>query len=1404
MSWMNVHSVWALIWCPRKLRSGAQTLCMAILLFAFGLNEARADCPAAPLTNPEDLAISFLAANGSQAAPGTLMPSTVKEGTLVYDEAVAALKICDGTNWIGVGSGGTDTLASLSCSSGQIAKYNGTVWACAADGGGAAGSVQTATQSTSPMVLGDGVLTDTATLTVATSGTYSIMARGYNVAVAPWLYFSSNCYLVVNGVQVQFSPFYYGSHDASTGSSAFFPHSLHHVASLTAGQIVKTNCLSTSNSTTRHAYAWRIDLVPVGGGADTLTGLSCSNGQIPKWNGTAWACAADGGGSGGAQVAFGVRKNTDQTVTSSSFTKLTWQTENFDTNNNFTADRFTATIAGKYIFTANAYCTNTTNNCIVALYKNGSNYVQSGDTGAAGGMGHVTAVIDMNVGDYLEAHIWPGSGTTVRGLSADTHFSGALLGGGSSDTLAGLSCSANQIPKWNGTAWACATDDSGSGSSTEPPRFSAFRSGNQTVATNTPVKLLFNTEEFDSNNNFDTATGRFTPTVAGTYMLLANTFCPDATTWCQVRIYRNGSEVVESGSFGSNDLPTTTALVSMNGTTDYVEAYVYNGGGTTVGGAAQWTRFSGFKVGGGSSQWTTVGNDLHYGTGGVAIGQASAPDASSILELESTTKGLLLPRLTTAQVGSVSSPADGLVVYDADVDALKVRANGAWVTVGASGGGTGPYLRLSYGAGTLDRANVIPFAVSENGGGASWAANKFTAVTPGVYFVTVNGYALGQWDMAFSIRKNGTDIVNSYGGASNAGKRGGASGSAVTYLNAGDYIDFFYNHDTGGIFLNAAYAAISYLGAGSSGGGTPAPSNGYVQFNNASAFGGDANLFWDNTNKRLGIGTTTPGEKLQVAGAIKSTGTAVTLLASSTAIDNLSGTTARLISVGPNAATAGGFHFNAASSDNSINFNPLVILPNGNVGIGLTSPTFKLQVAGGGTSGLYIQDTVGTTRGIQIGGTGGLGTVNYTGGPSDEYRLFNTANGFLTLGTNNTERMRITAAGNVGIGTTSPGTLLNGSGTAIASPLLLDVRPGTTQYGGVVVGSSRTLGATVYRHGYFLRRNDEWQATNNGLWTGYSNTGADSEYWENVILSSAGGGANLVLMTGTASPSERMRITPNGNVGIGTTTPVAALHIKGAEAGIFLEETGGGANNEAYLVHYNNTFAIQNRTSAGGSPIVPYQFDIRAPHSTIATTSTGNVGLGTTPDVKLTVQDSQAAGFVARFKNTANATGASGIIIEASSASSAGGAALIQFLRSGGTAIGSVTHNGLGTVSYNTTSDARLKEHIVPTATGLSTLMKIQVRDYNYLGQQNRTEQGFIAQELHEAYPQVVKVGGADAKKDPWSIDYGKLTPLLVKAVQDLKADNDNLRAELKAANDNDAEAIEELRREINALKAAK
>jgi len=118
-----------------------------------------------------------------------------------------------------------------------------------------------------------------------------------------------------------------------------------------------------------------------------------------------------------------------------------------------------------------------------------------------------------------------------------------------------------------------------------------------------------------------------------------------------------------------------------------------------------------------------------------------------------------------------------------------------------------------------------------------------------------------------------------------------------------------------------------------------------------------------------------------------------------------------------------------------------------------------------------------------------------------------------------------------------------------------------------------------------------------------------------------------------------------------------------------------------------------------------------------------------------------------------------------------------------GAHVGEISSTTFST-SYGTTSDLRLKQNIRPTAFSMDDLMQLQVRDYTYIADAANTPQtGFIAQELHELIPQAVTVGGADPSSNPWQVDYGKLTPFLVKAVQDLKAQKDAEIAALTVEN---------------------
>jgi hypothetical protein len=85
--------------------------------------------------------------------------------------------------------------------------------------------------------------------------------------------------------------------------------------------------------------------------------------------------------------------------------------------------------------------------------------------------------------------------------------------------------------------------------------------------------------------------------------------------------------------------------------------------------------------GGGSSPWTVSGNDIYYNTGAVSVG-TTTPNASAAVQVDSTTQGFLPPRMTTAQRTAISSPAEGLMVFDTDLKQWMGYDSTQWVVIG--------------------------------------------------------------------------------------------------------------------------------------------------------------------------------------------------------------------------------------------------------------------------------------------------------------------------------------------------------------------------------------------------------------------------------------------------------------------------------------------------------------------------------------------------------------------------------------------------------------------------------------------------------------------------------------------------------------------------------------------------
>ena len=129
------------------------------------------------------------------------------------------------------------------------------------------------------------------------------------------------------------------------------------------------------------------------------------------------------------------------------------------------------------------------------------------------------------------------------------------------------------------------------------PSFSAYQSTQQTLASGTFTKLLFQTELWDTNSNYDNVTNsRFTPTVAGYYQINSAMAVAVSVTQIQVTIYKNGTIYKQSSNLTGAGQTSVSGLVYMNGTTDYVEIYASLAAGQGIVNIQAYTWFDGSLV----------------------------------------------------------------------------------------------------------------------------------------------------------------------------------------------------------------------------------------------------------------------------------------------------------------------------------------------------------------------------------------------------------------------------------------------------------------------------------------------------------------------------------------------------------------------------------------------------------------------------------------------------------------------------------------------------------------------------------------------------------------------------------------------------------------------------------------
>jgi hypothetical protein len=117
------------------------------------------------------------------------------------------------------------------------------------------------------------------------------------------------------------------------------------------------------------------------------------------------------------------------------------------------------------------------------------------------------------------------------------------------------------------------------------------RSTNQRLSANTYTKFGFNTEVYDTKNEYDNSTNyRFTPVVAGYYLITSQLTADGTLTNMGVYVYKNGTRFYDGNNNHSSSYYNSTNVsvaLYLNGSTDYIEIYAQSSaGGSIQGGAA--------------------------------------------------------------------------------------------------------------------------------------------------------------------------------------------------------------------------------------------------------------------------------------------------------------------------------------------------------------------------------------------------------------------------------------------------------------------------------------------------------------------------------------------------------------------------------------------------------------------------------------------------------------------------------------------------------------------------------------------------------------------------------------------------------------------------------------------------
>ena len=422
----------------------------------------------------------------------------------------------------------------------------------------------------------------------------------------------------------------------------------------------------------------------------------------------------------------------------------------------------------------------------------------------------------------------------------------------------------------------------------------------------------------------------------------------------------------------------------------------------------------------------------------------------------------------------------------------------------------------------------------------------------------------------------------------------------------------------------------------------------------------------------------------------------------------------------------------------SLNANNTLYVSSSNVGIGVSSPTVipgvnlivkALSAAGNG----YIQ-ALSSDSGCSVALYSGN---DVTDDPAIIYQRslrFGTSTNSAVTGFS--QKMVITNSGNVGIGTSSPSQKLEVSGTDNNN---LIMSTSTTGAGGTIRIQANEAAS------YLVSNNAR----------------------------------PLYIQTNSVTA---MTITSGGSVGIGTSTPTG---VTGINLVVKALSAAGNGYIQALSSDSGCSVALYSGNSASDDPSLIYQRNLRFGSATdtatggyterMRITSGGNVGIGTTgfSDVRCAVTgvDSTSSNYVFICKN-----GGGTNLFNLRNDGYFQASGIYNFTSSGGTAVYCASDGGV----YRFTSSERYKREITDYTKGLSKVLEIKPKWFKSINPKEGEKifAGLIAEQIDEiGLNEFVEYND---EGQPDAVHYSAMTALLVKAIQELKTQNDALQSRIE------------------------